>query len=200
MNDANSSATELSKLLCSSYLENNYKEEQVIGLKRELETTKKELETAVTRLTQAERIITAKFNVKESIISLLDTVEDDGFSVNNKVVIEKHPCGRVQFSITETKELQYLRGILREKEERLRRNENLIFLLQTFLKELRTSICKEEIIRNMTKEEFDCYLREMGWDGKLRACSTKEDASDTEWYLVEKEQDSSGKKRARKLI
>jgi hypothetical protein len=203
----NDPSTELSKLLCSSYLENNHKEEQIIGLKKELEATKRELEATATKLTQAESIITAKFNVKESVMSLLDTEEDDSFSQKNHVVIEKHPCGRVQFSITETKELNHLRGTLKEKEDRLERNENLIFLLQTFLKELRTSN-NDELIRNMTKEEFDFYLKGTGWDAELCARSVTGDTNEMAWYLVEKEKttkmtknkDSSDKKRARKFI
>jgi hypothetical protein len=207
MNDPScTECTKLGQVLWSSYADRHYQDEEFDKLKKELEATKKELEATVTKLTQAESIITAKFNVKESVMSLLNTEEGDSF---NEFVIEKHPCGRVKISITETKELIDLRGKLREKDKRKRKSENLIFLLQKFLKELRTTK-NDELIRNMTKEEINSYLHATGWDGQLRACSMTENINETEWDLlvVQKEQtakvmpnnDTRDQKRSRKLI
>ena len=184
---------QLQRLIFDSHLEGVVKEKVIIRLEEELLATQKELKTTSTKLTQANRIIAANFDVKKSAISLLDTGDDLCFGEKNQLIIEKHPCGLVQFTVTQTEKLSHLERVLKEKEIESKRNRNLIFLLQKFMKELRT-VNKEELIRNLSKDEINLYLKEMGWGAELEACATMSIADETEWYFVEKENDGSSSK------
>lgn len=189
---------QLERLIFESHLEGVVKEKVIIRLEEELLATKKELQLTATKLTQANRIITANFDAKKSAALLLDTGDDLRFGENNQLIIEKHPCGLVQFTVTQTEKLSHLERVLKEKEIESKRNRNLIFLLQKFMKELRT-VNKEELIRNLSKDEINLYLKEMGWGAELEACATMSIADETEWYLVEKENNRSNKDKQDKI-
>ena len=189
---------QLERLIFESHLEGVVKEKVIIRLEEELLATKKELQLTATKLTQANRIITANFDAKKSAALLLDTGDDLRFGENNQLIIEKHPCGLVQFTVTQTEKLSHLERVLKEKEIESKRNRNLIFLLQKFMKELRT-VNKEELIRNLSKDEINLYLKEMGWDAELEASATMSIADETEWYLVKKENNRSNKDKQDKI-